>query len=80
MRGRSINPAADKQQRAQAIQARTAMKMVHFPAFTRWWPDAQDQILKFPHGAKDDFVDAHVSDRARAGQDARSYPESTTGA
>ena len=53
-----INPAADKQQRAQAIQARTAMKMVHFPAFTRWWADAQDQILKFPHGAKDDFVDA----------------------
>ena len=32
--------------------------MVHFPAFTRWWPNAQDQILKFPHGAKDDFVDA----------------------
>jgi predicted phage terminase large subunit-like protein len=53
-----INPAADKQQRAQAIQARSSMKMVHFPAFTRWWPDAQDQILKFPHGAKDDFVDA----------------------
>jgi predicted phage terminase large subunit-like protein len=53
-----ISPAHDKQQRAQAIQARTAMRMVHFPAFTRWWPDAQDQILKFPHGAKDDFVDA----------------------
>ena len=53
-----INPAADKQQRAQAIQASSAMKMVHFPAFTRWWPEAHDQILKFPHGAKDDFVDA----------------------
>ena len=53
-----INPSADKQQRAQAIQARSSMHMVHFPAFTRWWPDAQDQILKFPHGAKDDFVDA----------------------
>jgi predicted phage terminase large subunit-like protein len=52
-----INPAADKQQRAQAIQARSNMKMVHFPTFTRWWADAQDQILKFPHGAKDDFVD-----------------------
>ena len=53
-----ISPAVDKQQRAQAIQARTTMKMVHFPTFTRWWADAQDQILKFPHGAKDDFVDA----------------------
>ena len=53
-----ITPAVDKQQRAQAIQARTTMRMVHFPAWTRWWADAQDQILKFPHGAKDDFVDA----------------------
>jgi phage terminase large subunit-like protein len=53
-----INPAADKQQRAQAIQARCSMKMVHFPAFTRSWSEMQDQILKFPHGSKDDVVDA----------------------
>ena len=53
-----ITPAVDKQQRAQAIQARSAMHMVHFPIWTRWWVEAQDQILKFPHGAKDDFVDA----------------------
>jgi predicted phage terminase large subunit-like protein len=53
-----ITPAVDKQQRAQAIQARSAMRMVHFPTWTRWWAEAQDQILKFPHGAKDDFVDA----------------------
>jgi predicted phage terminase large subunit-like protein len=52
-----ITPAHDKQQRAQAIQARSAMKMVHFPGWCRWWPDAQDQILKFPMGNKDDFVD-----------------------
>ena len=52
-----IAPAGDKQQRAQAIQARSAMKMVHFPTWPRWWAEAQDQILKFPHGAKDDFVD-----------------------
>jgi predicted phage terminase large subunit-like protein len=52
-----IAPVADKQQRAQAMQARTAMHMVHFPVFTRWWADAQDQILKFPHGPKDDFAD-----------------------
>jgi predicted phage terminase large subunit-like protein len=53
-----ISPAVDKQQRAQAIQARTAMRMVHFPTWTRWWPEAQDQILKFPHAARDDLVDA----------------------
>jgi phage terminase large subunit-like protein len=52
-----IAPAVDKTQRAQAIQARSAMKMVHFPTFCRWWAEAQDQILKFPMGAKDDFVD-----------------------
>ena len=53
-----INPTQDKQQRAQAIQARSAMGMVHFPAFARWWAEANDQILKFPHGTRDDFVDA----------------------
>jgi len=53
-----INPHQDKTQRAQAIQARSAMGMVHFPAFARWWPEAHDQVLKFPHGGKDDFVDA----------------------
>jgi predicted phage terminase large subunit-like protein len=52
-----ITPAQDKQQRAQSIQARAAMKMVHFPGWTRWWGEAQDQILKFPLGNKDDFVD-----------------------
>ena len=53
-----ITPAHDKQQRAQAIQARSAMKMVHFPGWCRWWAEAQDEILKFPHAAKNDFVDA----------------------
>jgi predicted phage terminase large subunit-like protein len=53
-----IQPAVDKTQRAQAIQARMAMGMVHFPAFARWWSDAQDQMLKFPNGTFDDFVDA----------------------
>jgi predicted phage terminase large subunit-like protein len=53
----NITPSVDKQQRAQSIQARSAMGMVHFPAFTRWWSAAQDQILKFPNGSNDDFVD-----------------------
>ncbi|UQD96096.1 terminase large subunit domain-containing protein [Bradyrhizobium japonicum] len=52
-----ITPAVDKQQRAQPMQARCAMRMVHFPTFTRWWAEGQDQILKFPHGSKDDLVD-----------------------
>jgi len=53
-----ITPIADKQTRAQSIQGRMAMGKVYFPSFAPWWPEAKDQILKFPHGAHDDFVDA----------------------
>lgn len=53
-----VTPIADKQTRAQSIQGRTAMRKVRFPAFAPWWPEARDQLLKFPHGAHDDFVDA----------------------
>lgn len=53
-----MTPISDKQTRAQAIQARMAMGKVHFPAFARWWSEAHDQLVKFPAGAHDDFVDA----------------------
>jgi predicted phage terminase large subunit-like protein len=53
-----ITPIGDKQQRAQSIQARMAMGKVRFPAFSRWYGEARDQILKFPAGVHDDFVDA----------------------
>lgn len=53
-----LTPAVDKQTRAQSIQGRMAMGKVYFPQFAPWWPDAKDQLLKFPHGANDDFVDA----------------------
>lgn len=53
-----VVPVKDKQTRAQSIQARCSMRKVHFPAFAPWWPDALDELLKFPNGAHDDFVDA----------------------
>lgn len=53
-----VTPVADKQTRAQSILGRMAMGRVFFPAFATWWPEARDQLLKFPHGAHDDFVDA----------------------
>lgn len=53
-----LTPNIDKQSRAQSIQARTAMGKVFFPSFARWWPEARDQLLKFPNAAHDDFVDA----------------------
>lgn len=53
-----ITPVGDKQQRAQSIQARSSMGKVYFPAFASWWPRARDELLKFPRGLHDDFVDA----------------------
>lgn len=53
-----LTPVADKQTRAQSIQGRMDMGKVFFPSFARWWPEAKDQLLRFPHGAHDDFVDA----------------------
>jgi predicted phage terminase large subunit-like protein len=53
-----IVPNGDKEARAQSFQGRTAMGKVIFPNFPRWWADAHDQMMKFPQGAHDDFVDA----------------------
>jgi len=53
-----VTPVADKQTRAQAIQARMSMGKVFFPAYAPWWPEARDQLLKFPNAQHDDFVDA----------------------
>ena len=38
------------------------MRKVHFPAFAPWWSDAKNELLKFPYGTHDDFVDwlAHI--------------------
>jgi predicted phage terminase large subunit-like protein len=52
-----LTPVQDKQQRAQSIKGRMAAQKVHFPAWTAWYPEARRQMLTFPAGAKDDFVD-----------------------
>ena len=52
-----IAPIADKLARAQSINARMSMGRVYFPRFARWFADARDQLLKFPHSGFDDFVD-----------------------
>lgn len=53
-----VVPTKDKQTRAQSIRARMSMGKVYFPRFASWWPDAQDELLKFPSSTHDDFVDA----------------------
>lgn len=57
-----VTPAKDKQTRAQAIRGRMAMGKVFFPKFATWWQDAQNEMMKFPAGRHDDFVDymAHI--------------------
>jgi predicted phage terminase large subunit-like protein len=53
-----MTPAGDKEQRAQAISAKMALGRVYFPA-EAWWTDkAVEQLLAFPNGTHDDFVDA----------------------
>lgn len=52
-----VTPTKDKISRSRAIQGRMQMNMVHFPRFAPWWAQARSQLLKFPFGAHDDFVD-----------------------
>lgn len=51
-------PVTDKWARAQAIHARVSTGRVFFPGFAPWWPRAREELLKFPTGTHDDFVDA----------------------
>ena len=53
-----VTPTQDKVARAQPIHARMAMGKIYFPAFAKWWGDARNELLKFPQGLHDDFVDA----------------------
>ena len=34
------------------------MGKVRFPTFAPWWDEAEAELLKFPSGKNDDFVDA----------------------
>jgi len=57
-----VTPSKDKPTRARAIQGRIQMRKVRFPRFAPWWQNAKAQMLRFPNGSKDDFVDfiAHI--------------------
>lgn len=48
----------DKLKKAQPIKARMQMKTVKFPKNAIWYGDARRELLKFPNGTHDDFVDA----------------------
>lgn len=50
-------PVGDKVQRAQSGRARAAQGKIRFPAWAPWWQKARSELLKFPNGRFDDFVD-----------------------
>lgn len=53
-----VTPAVDKAQRAQSIAARFAMGKVLFPRGAWWTEKAINELMAFPNGTHDDFVDA----------------------
>jgi len=53
-----VTPAVDKEQRAQSIAARVAMGKVLFPKAAWWTEKAINELMAFPNGTHDDFVDA----------------------
>lgn len=55
---REVHPSADKQQRAQSIAARVGMGKVYFPTHSIWTEKAINEMMAFPRGTHDDFVDA----------------------
>lgn len=52
-----ITPSKDKSTRARSIQGRMSMGKVYLPRFAPWFEDARSQLLQFPFGPHDDFVD-----------------------
>ena len=55
---REVTPVADKAQRAQSIVGRVAMGKVFFPFGLLWVEKAINEMMAFPNGTHDDFVDA----------------------
>lgn len=55
---REVTPIGDKAQRAQSIAARVAMGKVYWPR-AEWWTERSiNEMMAFPNGPHDDFVDA----------------------
>lgn len=50
-------PSRDKVTRAKSIQARHKAHRVRYDQSADWWPGVEQELLQFPRGAHDDFVD-----------------------
>ncbi|MCX7604918.1 MAG: terminase family protein [Bryobacteraceae bacterium] len=74
--------AGDKVQKAQSLLGRMAMKKLRLPAGAPWLVEARAELLKFPHGKHDDWVDAasHLGRGLRTLWGAAARPGNGTGA
>lgn len=57
----NLNPMVaikDKQSRARSLQARMRMKSVYFDIDAHWYPDLEQELLRFPRDKHDDQVDS----------------------
>lgn len=52
-----LSEVVDKVRKAKSIIARMKMGMVRFPLNASWFEAAKSEMLKFPNGRHDDFVD-----------------------
>jgi hypothetical protein len=53
-----LKPLTDKAVRARPLQGRMEKKMIYFPRGAAWLNMARKEMLQFPAGVNDDFVDA----------------------
>ena len=54
----ALTPTKDKQSRARGIQARIRASSVLFDKEAHWYPDLEDEMVRFPRARHDDQVDA----------------------
>lgn len=52
-----VTPSKDKMTRAQSIRGMMQMGLVYLPAKAEWLKRAKHELLTFPNGKHDDFVD-----------------------
>ena len=53
-----LKPLTDKAVRARPLQGRMEKGMIYFPKGAAWFNAARKELLQFPAGVHDDFVDA----------------------
>lgn len=58
LRIEEITPKHDKPTRARSAQGMCEFGQVFFPKFAPWWDKAENELLTFPGGKSDDWIDA----------------------